>query len=118
MRKLGTSILLFVTCCGLAQSPQSPSLKPEVWIQVLCGGETLHDGDILHAPTDIFMFFGVTSVVTGHPGDFVTIDLMVDTNKLCSEKCRWHKEVGPDPHSHNAQPMIMRLAGFDSADFD
>ena len=121
MRKFATSILLFATCCGLAQSSavaQSPAPPPEVWIQTSCGGKTIHDGDILHAPTNIFMFFGITSAVTGHPGDFITIDLMADTNKLCSKKCPWHKAVAPDPHARTFQPMIMRLAGFDSADFD
>jgi hypothetical protein len=46
-------------------------------------------------------------------GDLVRVDFFANARKLGSRKSVWHAGFGPDPHSHHAQPMIMRRAGFD-----
>src|SRR5208282_2123898 len=97
-------LCLFIAGNGLAQTPGAPPENPlqkplQVSIRALFEGRTLHDGDTLHAPKDIFILAFVTTAVAAHAGDSVTIDFFANTNKLGSGKSVWHNAIRPDPHS-------------------
>jgi len=55
----------------------------------------------------------VTLDAPASAGDSVRVDFFANARKLGLRKSVWHAALGPDPHSHRAQPMIMRAAGFD-----
>jgi len=70
------------------------------------------DDIVFRAPATISIQAEVTLGAQNRAGNSVRVDFFADTNFLGSRNSVWHDEIRPDPHSRNAQPMIIVPAGF------
>jgi len=104
-------LCLFIACSSCAQSPSPPSGNNST--NLLAVEITIFDNKTFHAPATISIIASVSQSAPGRKGDSVRVEFFANTNRLGVRKSFWHDAVRPNPHSRNAQPMIMVAAGFD-----
>jgi hypothetical protein len=104
-------LCIFTARSSLAQSSSPPSGNSRT--NPLAVEITTFDNKIFHAPANISIIASVSLNAPASKGDSVRVDFFANNRRLGSKKSFWRKGMGPDPHSRNAQPMIMSAAGFD-----
>jgi hypothetical protein len=113
-------IFLTIVCHGVAQVPDPPAGSLESRSSntgpLAVTVDTAWSRRQYPASADIRLVGCVSMSGTRKPGDFVTVDFYVATNKVGSAKSVWHGAIFPPNVRGQAQYMHVVAAGFDPAE--